>query len=253
MIVDAIVQNPDCNIVCIREIQKSLKFSAKKLIEDKIYSMGYGHLFDIQATEIRRKGGKGIIIFMGMQDHTADSIKSLEGFDIAWVEEAQSLSKKSLDMLLPTIRKELEDGSEGSELWFTWNPYLESDAVDQLWKSVEKSEDAIWAHVNYLDNPFCPKILHKEAERCRIHDAENYPNIWLGEYLTRTDDQIFGGKWEYADYDEEVENGEWDGPYHGLDFGFAEDPSAAVKVWRKALITFTFNVRLVVSTLRTQT
>ena len=96
LLVEEHIINPDQQTVCIREIQKSLKFSAKKLIEDKIQSLGVGHLFEITLTEIRRIGHSGIIIFQGMQDHTAESIKSLEGFDRAWVEEAQSLSLRSM-------------------------------------------------------------------------------------------------------------------------------------------------------------
>src|SRR5690554_2603487 len=95
MLVEEHVRDKDLQSVCIREIQKSLKFSAKKLVEDKIRALGMAHLFDITLTEIRRVDGRGIIIFQGMQDHTADSIKSLEGFDRAWVEEAQSLDRKS--------------------------------------------------------------------------------------------------------------------------------------------------------------
>lgn len=229
MLTDKHIEDPDYCSVCIREIQKSLKFSAKKLIEDKIKAKGVSHLFDIQETQIKRIGGDGIIIFMGMQDHTADSIKSLEGFDLAWVEEAQSLSKRSLDLLLPTIRK------TGSELWFTWNPYLDTDAVDQLLKSLEGDDDLLYTRVNYLDNPFLPEELEKEAERSRITDPDNYGNIWLGEHMSRTDDQIFGKKWLHGDHDEDIENNpsDWDGPYYGMDFGHAEDPSTAVEVWFK--------------------
>ena len=101
MVVEEMIANPDCSVVCVREIQKSLALSAKKLIEAKIEAFGVGHLFEILKTEIRRIGGKGMCIFVGMQDHTADSVKSLEGFDIAWIEEAQSLSQRSLDLLRP--------------------------------------------------------------------------------------------------------------------------------------------------------
>ena len=89
--------------VCVREVQKSLAQSVKKLIENKIQDLGVGHMFDVQQAQIKSIHG-GIIIFQGMQNHTADSIKSLEGFDVAWVEEAQSISQFSLDLLRPTIR-----------------------------------------------------------------------------------------------------------------------------------------------------
>src|SRR6185295_9751635 len=90
--------------VCVREIQKSLNQSVKKLIEGKIESLGVSHLFEVQRDQIISAHG-GRIIFQGMQNHTADSIKSLEGYDIAWVEEAQTLSQHSMDLLRPTIRK----------------------------------------------------------------------------------------------------------------------------------------------------
>lgn len=105
--------------VCIREVQRTLNQSVKKLIEAKIEALNVGAYFEVQDKRIKSRHG-GVTIFEGMQNHTADSIKSLEGFDIAWVEEAQSLSQRSLDLLRPTIRKPY------SELWFSWNPNLET-------------------------------------------------------------------------------------------------------------------------------
>ena len=107
-------QSKGFRAVCVREVQKSLKESAKRLCEDTVYAMGVKG-FEVLNDSIRTPGG-GVIIFAGMQDHTAASIKSLEGFHVAWVEEAQSLSARSLEMLRPTIR------APGSELWFSWNP-----------------------------------------------------------------------------------------------------------------------------------
>ncbi|HOT83714.1 MAG TPA: PBSX family phage terminase large subunit, partial [Candidatus Defluviicoccus seviourii] len=132
--------------VCIREVQKSLAQSVKKLIEAKIEAMGVGHLFDVQQAVIKTPHG-GLIIFQGMQNHTADSIKSLEGYDIAWVEEAQSLSQRSLDLLRPTIRK------PGSELWFTWNPSQPTDPIDVLLRGDEPPPGAVVVQANYRDNP----------------------------------------------------------------------------------------------------
>ena len=102
-------------MVCVREVQRSLKESAKRLLEDKIIKFGMEAEFNITNDSIGTPGG-GVIFFQGLQDHTAESIKSLEGFDVAWVEEAQTLSKRSLEFLRPTIRK------KESELWFSWNP-----------------------------------------------------------------------------------------------------------------------------------
>ena len=223
MLVESHILNPDCNSVCIREIQKSLKFSAKKLIEDKIRSMGVSHLFDITLTEIRNKNGNGIIIFQGMQDHTSDSIKSLEGFDIAWCEESQSISKRSVELLLPTIRK------KDSEVWFSWNPYMDNDPVETMinWN---KDEDSICIHVNYLENPFIDDILIKEAERHKRNKPDSFDHVWLGKYATKSDSQIFKDKYDIKDFtvDESFGN-----PLFGMDFGFANDPTTGIKVYIK--------------------
>lgn len=218
LLVEEHVRDKDLQSVCIREIQRSLKFSAKKLVEDKIRALGVSHLFEITLTEIRRIGGTGIIIFQGMQDHTADSIKSLEGFNRAWVEEAQSLSARSMELLIPTIRR------DDSEIWFTWNPDQPSDAVEQLF---EDNEDSVVVHVNYTDNPWCPEVMKKQAEWQRKHDYEKYVHIWLGGYNTKSEAQIF----KNCRVDEFEPRPDWDGPYQGLDFGFSQDPTAAIRSW----------------------
>jgi phage terminase large subunit len=116
LLIEAHIIDPDTSSVCVREIQKSLSQSVKRLLELKIEELGVSHLFEVQEFLIKRRNGRGLILFQGMQNHTADSIKSLEGFDIAWCEEAQSLSQRSLDLLRPTIRK---PGSSWSTTWTT--------------------------------------------------------------------------------------------------------------------------------------
>ena len=230
MLVESHILNPDCNSVCIREIQKSLKFSAKKLIEDKIRAMGVSDMFDITLTEIRNKNGNGIIIFQGMQDHTADSIKSLEGFDIAWAEESQSISRRSIELLLPTIRK------PGSEIWFSWNPYLDTDPVETMinWN---KDEDSVCVHVNYLDNPFVDDILIKEAERHKRNKPDSFDHVWLGQYATKSDSQIFKDKYEIREFEIDKSFGI---PLFGIDFGFANDATTGVKVYIKNDILYIY-------------
>lgn len=175
--VEEMVADPDCSVVCIREIQKSLALSAKKLIEAKIVEFGVSHLFDVLKTEIRRIGGTGVCIFQGMQDHTADSVKSLEGFNIAWVEEAQSLSQRSMDLLRPTIR------AEGSQIWFSWNPRRRGDAVERLLRGPKGSrKDAIVVRANYTDNPFLPETLRKEAADDKENNPDGFAHTWLGDY-----------------------------------------------------------------------
>lgn len=219
--VEEMVADPALRFVCIREVQRSLKFSAKALVESKIRSLGVPHLFTITEREIRRNGGTGVMIFEGMQDHTADSLKSLEGFGRAWVEEAQNLSKRSLELLLPTIRQ------PGSEIWFSWNPDQPTDPVDSLLVA-DRPANAVVVHVNYRENPFCPQVSKDEARRMLRVDPDGYAHVWLGAYNTRSKAQILAGKWTVDEFEP---GAEWSGPYQGADFGFAQDPTTLVRCW----------------------
>ncbi|MCK3657233.1 terminase [Pasteurellaceae bacterium Pebbles2] len=223
-LVEKMIMQPNCKMVCIREIQRSLKFSSKALIESKIQAFGVSHLFDITQNEIKRIGGEGIMIFQGMQDHTADSIKSLEGFDLAWVEEAQNLSHRSLQLLRPTIRK------AGSEIWFTWNPDQETDAVDAFFNEAiaNNADGFLLSHVNYDANPFLPDELLKEMEYDRRYNSSTFDHVWNGAYNIKSDAQVFNGKYCIEDFEPKSN---WNGPYHGMDFGFAQDPTAVVRCW----------------------
>jgi phage terminase large subunit len=133
--------------VCIREVQKTLKESSKRLIEDKLQALGLGEIDGFRAyNEVIATPGDGLITFIGMQDHNAESIKSLEGYARAWVEEAQTLSSRSLQLLRPTIR------ARGSELWFSWNPRRKTDAVDQMLRSSALPTGAVVIRANWSDN-----------------------------------------------------------------------------------------------------
>lgn len=167
--------NSGFRAVCIREVQKSLKESAKRLIEDKIEALNCSGRFDVLNDSIKTPGG-GVIVFQGMQDHTAESIKSLEGFNVAWVEEAQTLSARSLEMLRPTIR------APGSELWFSWNPRSASDPVDSFFRGLSPPDNAIIRKINYDQNRFFPAELEEERVYDRQHNPDRYAHIWLGEY-----------------------------------------------------------------------
>jgi phage terminase large subunit len=161
--------------VCIREAQRTLAHSSKRLIESKIAGLGLGHGFRIFSDKIATPGD-GIIIFRGMQDHTADSIKSLEGFRIAWIDEAQSLSARSLALLRPTIR------AEGSELWASWNPRRKSDAIDDFFRT-KKPEGAILVNANWRDNPWFPAVLDDERKTDLALYPDRYAHIWEGDYV----------------------------------------------------------------------
>lgn len=163
--------------VCIREVQKSLKESAKRLIEDKLeaFSLGERHGFKV-FTDCIQTPGDGLVMFQGMQDHTAESIKSIEGMQRAWVEEAQTLSARSLELLRPTIR------ADGSELWFSWNPRRPTDPVDYMLRGPSIPSDAIVVQMNWNDNPLFPRVLEQERQDCLANDPDKYDHIWDGGY-----------------------------------------------------------------------
>jgi phage terminase large subunit len=173
------MQHPGLRILCVREVQKTLKESVKHLIEDRLTALGIGEVdgFRVTASEIITPGG-GLISFVGMQEYLATSVKSLEGYDRAWVEEAQDLSQASLDLLRPTIR------TEGSEIWFCWNPRRKSDAVDKLFRGDEVPADAIVIKANWRDSPYFPAVLEQERLDCKRTDPDGYGHIWEGEYQT---------------------------------------------------------------------
>lgn len=179
LLVEECMMTPGTRAVCIREVQKSLKESAKRLIEDQLtaWNLGEKQGFRVLTDRIETPG-KGVIIFQGMQDHTAESVKSLENFRIAWCEESQSLSARSLGLLRPTIR------AEGSELWFSWNPTRKSDPVDQLFRSGELPTGATVVKANWSDNPWFPSVLEQERLDCLRTQPDQYPHIWEGDYAT---------------------------------------------------------------------
>ena len=161
--------------VCIREAQRTLAQSSKRLIEGKIAAPGLGQGFRPFSDRIATPGD-GLIIFRGMQDHTAESIKSLEGFRIAWIDEAQTLSARSLSLLRPTIR------APRSELWASWNPRRKSDAVDDFLRS-RKPDGAVVVKANWRDNPWLPAVLDEERRLDLALYPDRYEHIWEGDYV----------------------------------------------------------------------
>lgn len=215
LIEDCILEKIDA--VCLREIQKSLKFSVKKLLENKIADMNAGLYFEVQNEQIKTRQG-GVIIFQGMQDHTSDSIKSLEGFKRAWFEEAQTASQRSLDLLRPTIR------APGSELWFSWNPRFATDPVDMLLRGDVLPPGAVVVEANYTDNPWLPQELIDEMEYDKRRDPDKYAHIWLGKYQQNSEARVFRN-WTIEEFERPA------GTVHrlGADWGFSVDPSVLVR------------------------
>ena len=178
-------------MVCIREVQKSLKHSAKSLIEASMRRHGVGEADGFKVfNEVIKTPGDGLIIFQGMQDHTADSIKSLEGFHRAWVEEAQSLSKFSLDLLRPTIRWEDQGRGLASEIWASWNPRRKTDAIEFL-RGPDAPESAVVVRANWSDNPWFPGVLEAERQATLAGDSDGYDHIWEGGFATVTSGAYF--------------------------------------------------------------
>lgn len=213
------IMQPGLRAVGIREIQKSLEQSVKRLLEDKIDLLGLSSYFDPQKFEIKTPGG-GIIIFQGMQNHTAESIKSLEGYDIAWVEEAQSLSQRSLDLLRPTIRKPC------SELWFSWNPRHKKDPIDNFLRNDQRPPNSIIIEANWSDNPWFPEVLREEKDYDLRRDPDKYAHVWGGNYLRNTEATVFRN-WRVDEF-ETPANATF---YQGADWGYAVDPTVLVRCY----------------------
>ena len=172
-------------IVCVREVQKSLRESVKLLVEDKIRALGVEPLFRVLHDRIEAPGD-GIILFQGMAEHTKESIKSLEGFDVAYVEEAQTMTAGSLEMLRPTIRK------PDSELWFSWNPRSAKDPVDALLRGENPPENSVVVRTNHKDNVFFPAVLEEERAYDEKYTRDRYAHIWNGEY----EPMVVGAIWD---------------------------------------------------------
>ena len=213
--------------ICLREVQKSLEFSCKKLLELKIQTLNVGSYFEVQDRRILTKQG-GVIIFEGLQNHTSESIKSFEGFDRAWTEEAHSVSQTSLDKLRPTIRK------AGSELWFSWNPDLHTDPVDAFFRGndqdgtpavgFEPPPESVCIEVNYHDNPWLPDELIKECAYDQRRDFDKYLWVWMGQYRRNSEARVFKN-WVIEEFERPA------GTVHrlGADWGFSVDPSVLVR------------------------
>ena len=174
-------------ILCAREVQLSIKDSVKQLLDDKINQYGMAGFYESLQSEIRGKNGT-VFIFAGLGKMTTDQIKSMEGIDIAWVEEAQTISDKSLEILIPTIRK------QKSELWFSWNPRHQSDPIDKRFRGEVTPVNSIIKKVNFPDNPFFPKELDEEREFDQKNNPERYGHIWMGDY----EPTAIGAIWDRA-------------------------------------------------------
>jgi phage terminase large subunit len=206
-------------VLCAREIQKSIRDSVHRLLGDQIDALGLFQYFDVQAQSIVSHNGSEFL-FEGLFANVA-KIKSLEGIDIAWIEEAARVSAYSWEILIPTIRK------PNSELLINFNPEGETDPTYERFVT-SPPPDATVVHVTYADNPWFPPELDKERVYLERVDPDAARHVWCGECRTQSDAQVFRGKYAIESF--EPQPG-WDGPYAGCDFGFSNDPTTLVKCW----------------------
>ena len=203
-------------ILAAREIQRSVRDSSKRLLDDRIAALGLHARYRSTAAAIQGRNGS-LFLFAGLRSNP-DSIKSMEGIDIAWVEEAATVSQRSLDILVPTIRR------PGSELWFTWNPRHATDPVDAMFRHGPPRPDAILRQVNYADNPWFPAVLEAERLWDRGRDPGKYAHVWEGAYQLQAETRVFH-RWRIDSLAVPAAAR----PYYGADWGFAADPTVLVR------------------------
>jgi phage terminase large subunit len=171
-------------VLCAREVQKSIQQSVHQLLKDQIAELGLGSFYEVLSTEIRGKNGTQFF-FSGLSDMTAESLKSFEGIDVVWCEEAQAITKNSWDILIPTIRK------PGSEVWITYNPQLESDETHKRF-TTNPPPDCVNVELNYSDNPYFPTVLEQERKHAQATmKPEEYAHIWEGKCKPAVEGAIY--------------------------------------------------------------
>ena len=217
-------------ILCTREQQNSLADSVHKLLVEQIELFDLTPWFDVKVDRITSTKGSEFI-FKGVRDQSIKNLKSLEGVDIAWVEEAETVSETSWRKLTPTIRK------RGSEIWVSFNPDLETDPTYQRFV-VKPPPTARVVEINWSDNPWfadSPEMV-EEKDWLYAVDPEAAENVWGGKCRTNSDAQVLHGKCRVESFDPQPG---WDGPYFGADWGFSQDPTALIRFWiagRKLMI-----------------
>lgn len=210
-------------ILCGREHMNSLEESSMEEVKQAIRAYPWlARNFDIGEKYVRTRCGRVNYSFSGLR-HNLDSIKSKARILIAWIDEAESISDIAWKKLLPTVRE------DDSSVWVTWNPENEGSPTDERFRKSDLGPDGIGVEMQYHDNPWFPAVLEIERQRDQRNlPPEEYAWIWEGAYRQLSDAQIFRGKYAIEEF---TPGKDWDGPYYGLDFGFANDPTAAVKLW----------------------
>ncbi len=203
-------------ILCAREYQTSIKDSVHKLLCDQIEALGLMQFYEITQASLRGANGTEFA-FIGLKNNPAN-IKSFEGVDVCWVEEAQTVSRLSWNILIPTIRK------EGSEIWVSFNPELETDETYQRFV-VKPPRDCISIKINYSDNPWFPETLRLEMEALKLRDHQAYQQVWEGICRQTVDGAIFAQELAKAEMEDRIGKVPYDPtkPVHAVcDLGWAD-------------------------------
>jgi phage terminase large subunit len=206
-------------VLCCREIQRSIRESVHRLLSDRIEALGLSPWFDVREHSISAVNGSEAI-FEGLFANIS-KIKSLEGVDIAYLEEAEAVTDRSLEVLIPTIR------TPGSEIWLSLNPDATDDPVYSRFIAASPPH-CRHVHVTYNDNPWFPIELERERAYLQSVDDDAYRHVWLGECRKASDAQIFRGKFVSESFEPQPT---WSGPYLGAHFGFSQDPTTLVRCW----------------------
>lgn len=193
--------NKPTRVLCAREFQTSIRDSVHKLLCDQIASLNLTEFYEITERTIRGKNGTEFN-FVGLKNNVAN-VKSYEGVDICWVEEAQTVSKRSWDTLIPTIRK------EQSEIWVSFNPELETDETYQRFV-IHHPENAIVQKINWSDNPWFPEVLRLEKDTLKMRDPEAYNMVWEGICRQTVDGAVFAKEMQLADLEGRIDKVPYD-------------------------------------------
>jgi phage terminase large subunit len=206
-------------VLCVRQIQASIRQSVHGLLKKQITELGLGDRYEVGTTTIQGSNGTEFI-FSGLWQHL-DSIKSMEGIDVCWVEEAQNVSEDAWAILIPTIRK------AGSEIWISFNPDAETDPTYVRFVK-HPPPGAKVVEIGWQDNPWFPEELRVEKDWLYSVDPEAADHVWGGRTRKHAMAQILRGRWRVEDFEPQES---WFGPYFGVDWGFSTDPIALVKLW----------------------
>ena len=209
-------------VLCTRDLQVSIKESFHAELKAAIASEPWlASHYDVGVDYLRGDNGTEFL-FRGLRNNIS-SVKSTAKIDLTIVEEAEDVPEAAWLALEATVFRQPK-----SELWAIWNPRLDGSPVDQRFRKAPPA-NALVVEMNHWDNPFFPEGLEtlRKREQERL-DPATYAHVWEGAYLTNSDAQVLAGKVRIADFEP---GRDWDGPYHGLDYGFSQDPSAAVKLW----------------------